>query len=59
MISGNLFDSLEFIARKIRTKYRQTEQPFGGIQLIICGDFLQLPPVKSKKLAFEAESWTK
>lgn len=24
---------------------RQQKKPFGGIQLIICGDFLQLPPV--------------
>lgn len=24
---------------------RQQNKPFGGIQLIICGDFLQLPPV--------------
>jgi len=40
--------------------------PFGGIQLVICGDFFQLPPftkslpgVKSQKprFAFEAEAW--
>jgi hypothetical protein len=26
---------------------------------ILCGDFFQLPPVNSKKLLFEAESWRK
>lgn len=41
MIDGQLFDKLEFIARKLRA----SEQPFGGLQLVICGDFLQLPPV--------------
>jgi ATP-dependent DNA helicase PIF1 len=35
-----LFDKIDYIARRIRN----TERAFGGIQLIICGDFLQLPP---------------
>ena len=37
---------------------RNNEDPFGGIQLILCGDFLQLPPVRknfneSRKFAFQ------
>jgi hypothetical protein len=28
-----------------------------GIQLILCGDFLQLPPVKAPKFMFEANCW--
>lgn len=28
---------------------RRSTEPFGGIQLIICGDFLQLPPVSKGK----------
>ena len=41
MIDGNLFDSIEEIAQVMRTDMR----PFGGLQLVLCGDFLQLPPV--------------
>lgn len=41
MIDGGLFDKLEEIARIIN----KSEAPFGGIQLVITGDFFQLPPV--------------
>lgn len=58
MVDGELFDKLEAIARQIRNNGR----PFGGIQLIITGDFFQLPPVpdynKAAKFAFDAASWT-
>ena len=41
MIEASYFDKIEAVARHIR----QCSKPFGGIQLIFCGDFLQLPPV--------------
>ncbi|PAV21915.1 dna repair and recombination pif1 [Pyrrhoderma noxium] len=61
MIDGVLFDKLEYLARCIRNN----NKPFGGIQLIISGDFCQLPPVPDRldgipvpiTFAFEAESW--
>lgn len=67
MIDADLFDKLDQIARTIR----RNKKPFGGIQLIICGDFFQLPPVpqsndvdESKntekaqsKFCFESKSW--
>ncbi|KKY17147.1 putative mitochondrial dna helicase [Diplodia seriata] len=57
MIDGDLFDKLEVIARSLRNNGR----PFGGIQLIITGDFFQLPPVPEKnkiaKFAFDANTW--
>ncbi|CAH9100238.1 unnamed protein product [Cuscuta europaea] len=61
LISGEVFDKLEFIARKIRTKpgYGQ-EKVWGGIQLVVSGDFHQLPPIfnkNAKKFAFEASRW--
>ncbi|KAM5241117.1 ATP-dependent DNA helicase PIF1 isoform 1-T1 [Hipposideros larvatus] len=57
MVEADLFDKLEAVARAVR----QQNKPFGGIQLIICGDFLQLPPVtKGSQLpqfSFQAKSW--
>jgi len=61
MIDGILFDKLEYIARFIR----ENNKPFGGIQLILSGDFCQLPPVTEHingvsqpcVFAFEANSW--
>lgn len=60
MVDGSLFDSLEAIARSLRGN----NKPFGGIQLILAGDFHQLPPVSkgreaaaARKFAFEAASW--
>ena len=57
MVDGDLFDKLEGIARIIRNNGR----PFGGIQLVITGDFFQLPPVpdygRIAKFAFDAGTW--
>lgn len=55
MLSPELFDKLELIARTIR----HNENPFGGIQLILSGDYCQLPSVNSDKFCFEAVSWDK
>jgi ATP-dependent DNA helicase PIF1 len=41
MVSGEFLDRL---SREV-SMIRRDERPFGGIQLIICGDFLQLPPI--------------
>lgn len=53
MLSADLFDKLEYLARIIR----RNTAPFGGIQLILSGDFLQLPCVGTDIFCFEAESW--
>lgn len=56
MIDGNLFDKLEEVARIIR----KNSEPFGGIQLVVTGDFFQLPPIakdSNLKFAFEADCW--
>lgn len=43
MLQGTYFDCLEYVARNLRGG--SSKSFFGGIQLILCGDFLQLPPV--------------
>ena len=55
MLDPDLFDKLELLARKLR----KNEKPFGGIQLILTGDFLQLPCVNSDNFCFESKSWSK
>ena len=45
MLSSDLFELLDAIAKNVRAN----TQPFGGMQLIVCGDFSQLPPVMPKK----------
>lgn len=53
MMDPDFFDKLEIISRKIR----KNDKPFGGIQIILSGDFLQLPPVKSDSFCFESFCW--
>lgn len=55
LISPILFDKLEYIARIIR----QNDKPFGGIQIILSGDWLQLPNINSNTYTFDAKSWNK
>ncbi|KAH9575905.1 hypothetical protein CY35_01G135300 [Sphagnum magellanicum] len=69
MISGELFEYLEQTICKIRAN----EKPFGGLQVIVAGDFFQLLPIQNKSsnvmnttteflnrgLAFESPAWHK
>ena len=52
MMTPELFEKLEEIARRIR----KDDRPFGGIQLIMVGDFFQLPPVSRGEVSFVFES---
>lgn len=53
MLTPELFDKLELLARSIR----KSSKPFGGIQIILTGDFYQLPCIGSENLCFNAKSW--
>ncbi|MFA5841317.1 MAG: PIF1 family DEAD/DEAH box helicase [Candidatus Paceibacterota bacterium] len=41
MLSPNMLDMLDMVCREIK----QNDEPFGGIQIILVGDFFQLPPI--------------
>ncbi|MDQ7046887.1 MAG: AAA family ATPase [Sulfurovum sp.] len=52
MISPEIFSSMDLILRG----FKGTDAPFGGVQVVISGDFFQLPPVskvpKDKRFAW-------
>jgi len=52
MMSKSLFELLDTIGKKIR----KNPKPFGGIQLVFCGDFYQLPPIDDS-FCFESPAW--
>jgi ATP-dependent DNA helicase PIF1 len=57
MISGEAFD----LANRIAQYARNNKKPFGGLKLIVVGDFLQLPPVgrydEKTDWSFSSQSW--
>lgn len=59
MIPADLLEKLEIVAQRIR----RSRAPFGGVQVILTGDFFQLPPVQKDDIAtsfaFEAPCWNK
>lgn len=61
MLEPTFFEQLDFVAREIRGN---RSSGFGGMQMLMCGDFLQLPPVDASRDAearwnfcFEAPAW--
>ncbi len=62
MMSSKLFDILDYIGRRTR---KRLDKPFGGIQVVLSGDFYQLPPVgtygqsDTSAFCFESENWAK
>lgn len=53
MLSVELFEKLEYLAREIKCN----KLPFGGIQLILTGDWCQLPCVSRSDFLFESAIW--
>jgi ATP-dependent exoDNAse (exonuclease V) alpha subunit len=44
MLHDYRLDMIDIVARTVRER----DEPFGGIQVILCGDFFQLPPVNRR-----------
>jgi len=57
MVSPEMFSAMDMILRG----FKGTDAPFGGVQVVISGDFFQLPPVsktpKDKRFAWQSEAW--
>jgi ATP-dependent DNA helicase PIF1 len=62
MMTPELFEKLDAVGRQIR---RCETRPFGGLQLVLVGDFYQLPPVvraegeevQETRFVFESPLW--
>eukprot|EP01043_Picozoa_sp_COSAG02_P056885 COSAG02_NODE_6816_length_3345_cov_9.089141_2_plen_449_part_00 len=49
MLSGELLDRIDELLRRLRTRAGEPARPFGGIQLVLLGDFYQLSPIVERR----------
>lgn len=65
MMGASLFEKLDYIGKNIRDIFSNNDgdsdgdssPPFGGLQLLVCGDFLQLAPVNDEWV-FTSDAWS-
>ena len=61
MLHLNQLNAVDVVLRY----FKDNEEAFGGIQVVLCGDFFQLPPIghqgetSKEKFAFMSEAWVK
>ncbi len=62
MLSADTLASVEWVCRELR----QSTEPFGGLQVVLVGDFFQLPPISARNedgksnpaiFAFNSPAW--
>jgi hypothetical protein len=52
MLSANMLDMLDMVCRAVR----QSDEAFGGMQIILVGDFFQLPPIVKRDFGKEKQT---
>jgi len=60
MLDAQTLESVDKVLRTLRRRTLMPEEPFGGLQVIVVGDFFQLPPVsrgEEVQFAFESDAW--
>src|SRR3989344_5718155 len=60
MLDAQTLESVDKVLRTLRRRPLMEEQPFGGLQVIVVGDFFQLPPVsrgEDVQFAFDSDAW--
>ena len=57
MIDASMLDMVDVVCREVRS----SDEAFGGIQVVLVGDFFQLPPIakggEQCRFAFESDAW--
>lgn len=59
MLHKNQFNLIDIVLRY----FKNNDEAFGGIQVVVCGDFFQLPPIGNQgelskdKFSFMSEAW--
>lgn len=56
MLSGNVLSMVDEVTRAVR---HEPDRAFGGLQVVLVGDFFQLPPISrgETEFAFESPAW--
>ena len=56
MLSATMLDSLDRLCQAMK----QSAEPFGGMQIVLSGDFFQLPPISrdtAVQFAYKSQAW--
>ncbi len=60
MLDSSRLALIDRICKEVKDPFR----PFGGLQVVVCGDFFQLPPIsrsgeEKEDLAYDSPAWRK